>query len=285
MHNDLSIDHDAYADHARWLLANGCDGVVLMGTTGEANSFSVSERIELLENLIKNGIPKESLMVGTGCAALTDTVALSRHALECGVQRVLMLPPFYYKDPTDAGLFASFDQVIQRVGDASLRVYLYHFPKMSVVPFSEALISDLRKAYPETVVGLKDSSGDLQHMLRLIREFPGFNVFTGTERYLLEVVNAGGAGCVSATTNITCRLAQSVYQGWKKGDVDLATLSLMKEVRGAIERRALIPTLKWIVAQKRDCPSWENVRPPHLPLGNPETETLSLIAAKAFSHQ
>ncbi|HMB92887.1 MAG TPA: dihydrodipicolinate synthase family protein, partial [Rhodothermales bacterium] len=130
LHDDLRIDHETLAGHARWLLTNGCDGLILLGTTGEANSFSIAERMALLEGIIEAGLPPSRLMVGTGCCAVPDTVALTKHAMAHGVGGVLMLPPFYYKQASDDGIFAAFEQVIQQVGEATLQVYLYHFPRM-----------------------------------------------------------------------------------------------------------------------------------------------------------
>ena len=151
---DLSPDHDALAKHCRWLLDNGCDGLAVLGTTGEGNAFSVDERIAILEGLAEAGIAGETLLPGTGCCALSDTVRLTRRAVELGVAGVLVLPPFYYKNVSDEGLFAAYAEVIERIGDSRLKVYLYHFPQMSAVPLSLALIERLIKAYPDTVVGM-----------------------------------------------------------------------------------------------------------------------------------
>ncbi len=284
---DLSIDHAAYAEHVRWLLEHGCDGVALMGTTGEATSFSVAERQEALERLLAVGLSHRRLMVGTGCAALPDTIALTGHAVKCGISSVLTLPPFYYKNPSDDGLFAAYDRLIQAVGDAGLRIYLYHFPQMSAVPFSNALIERLVTAYPDTIVGLKDSSGDLQHMLDVVKRFPGLRFLAGTERYLVEVLCAGGSGCISATVNITCSLTQTLYRKWPTEDMS-TLLQKIIGIRQVIEALPVIPALKSIMAQLMGRSAWQFVRPPHVPLGSANEKALECVVqhvAPSLGHE
>ncbi|HLT02287.1 MAG TPA: dihydrodipicolinate synthase family protein, partial [Geminicoccaceae bacterium] len=193
---DLNPDAPRFVAHARWLLDEGCHGLVVFGTTGEANSFSVDERIALLEAAVEAGLPRERLVVGTGCCALTDTVRLTRHALSLGITGVLALPPFYYKNNSDEALFNSFDQVIQRVGDADFSLYLYHFPSLSGVPITPGLLERLGAAYPATLAGVKDSSGDWNNTRMLIERFPELAIFPGAETLLLPALEAGGAGCI-----------------------------------------------------------------------------------------
>lgn len=265
LRSDLSIDHAGFATHCRWLLANGCDGVAPMGTTGEANSFSVAERIEALDRLLDAGIPAERLLVGTGCAAVPDTVVLTRHAIAHGVGGVLVLPPFYYKNVSDDGLFAAFDQIIQRVASDRLRLYLYHFPQMTGVPFSHALIGRLVERYPKTVVGIKDSGNDWNNMKTTCEIFPGFRVYAGSEEFLLPIVQAGGTGCISATTNVTCRLAAEVYAKREAPEAH-ALQQRLSQVRETIGKYPLIPALKRLTAERTDHDAWRLTRPPHLPL-------------------
>ena len=265
LRSDLSIDHDAFAAHCRWLLASGCDGVAPMGTTGEANSFGVAERMEALDRLIEAGIPPARLLIGTGCSAIPDTVGLTRHAVAHETGGVLVLPPFYYKNVSDDGLFAAFDQIIQRVADSRLKLYLYHFPQMSGVPLSQALIGRLVKRYPNTVLGMKDSSGDWNNMKTACEAFPGFRVYAGTETFLLPILRAGGAGCISATTNITCALAGRVYANRATPEAD-ALQQRLSAARGAFENYPAIAALKRLTAERTGLDSWRLVRPPHLPL-------------------
>src|SRR5438477_9057 len=198
---NLEIDVPRFVDHCRSLLADGCSALAVFGTTSEANSLSVEERERLLLALLEAGIPPEKLLPGTGCCALPDTVRLTRAATRAGCAGVLMLPPFYYKNLSDEAVFRSFAAVIDRVADPRLRIFLYHIPNYSQVGIPLAVIQRLRKAYPEIVVGLKDSSGDFSNTRAILDNVPGFQVFVGSERYLLANLRAGGAGCITAGAN------------------------------------------------------------------------------------
>ena len=272
---DRSVDHEALAAHARWLLDNGCDGIVLMGTTGEANSFDVVERMDVLDAVLEAGLPAHRLMVGTGCCAVPDSVTLTRHAVSREVGGVLMLPPFYYKNVHDEGVFAAFDQVIQQVGEAALKVYLYHFPQMSAVPFTPELVGRLLEAYPETIAGMKDSSGDWVHMNDMVETFPVLRIFAGTERFLLDILEIGGAGCITATTNVTCPLAGQVFARWQS-DEARSLQHRLTELRATIEAYPAIPALKRIMAEQTGRAEWLNLRPPMTPLT--EDEAAALLA-------
>ena len=179
----LAPDTEAVIGHYRWLLAEGCDGIVCLGTTGEANAFSLDERLGLLDALGETELPGK-LIVGTGCCAVPDTVRLTRKALEIGAAGVLVLPPFYYKEVSDDGLYAAYARTIEHVGDSGLKLYIYHFPKMTALDMSLDLIGRLIEAYPGTVVGLKNSSGDWGNIAAMIEAFPGFDVFAGSEEFL-----------------------------------------------------------------------------------------------------
>jgi hypothetical protein len=183
---DLSPDHARFTAHCRRLLEEGCDGIALLGTTGEANSFSSAERQGLLEATVAAGIAPDRLLPSTGVAALTETVALTRHALSLGVTTVVMLPPFYYKGITEDGLFAAYAEVAERVADPRLRIVLYHIPQMSAVPIPFPVIARLREAYPGTFTGIKDSAGDLSHMEALVERFPGIAVLAGADPLMLH---------------------------------------------------------------------------------------------------
>ena len=183
MHSDLSPDTGRWIEHCRRLLQAGCHGLCPFGTTSEANSFSVDERIDMLEELVDADVPAHQLIPGTGCCALTDTVRLTAHSVNLGCAGVLMLPPFYYKGMSDDGLFRSYAEVIERVGHPKLRIYLYHIPPVSQVGISLDLIERLVTTYPDTVVGIKDSSRDWNNLHALLTNFPGFNVFTGSARH------------------------------------------------------------------------------------------------------
>lgn len=271
--SDLSPDAAKLAKHCRWLLDQGANGLAILGTTGEANSFSVAEKLELMDAIAAAGVPGEALLPGTGTCAIPDTVALTKKALEIGSAGVVMLPPFYYKGMTDDGLYAGYSEVIQRIGDARLKIYFYHFPQMSATPISHDLIDRLLREYPDTIAGIKDSSGNLDNMLEMCRRFPGFGVFAGSEQFLLPVLRAGGAGCISATANVTVGLCAEVFAQRASSDVDALQEELSAQ-RLAIQSQPLIPALKAIMADRSGDRGWLNVRPPIVPLDSADAATL-----------
>src|SRR5262249_9231341 len=208
-------DAGRFVAFCRWLLDQGAGGLAIFGTTSEANSMSPGERMALLDHLIEAGIPAQKLMPGTGACAMTDAAELVRHALGHGCGGILMLPPFYYKPVGDDGIFAFISGVIDRVGSAGLRLLLYHIPPVAQVGFSLDLVGRLIKAYPETVVGLKDSSGDWSNTAALLERFPGFAVFPGSEIFLLDALRKGGAGCITASGNVNVPGIKKVYDDWR----------------------------------------------------------------------
>ncbi len=270
---DLSPDHAAMIEHFRWLLTRGCDGVAVLGTTGEANSFSLGERLEILEALGASGLDPGRLIVGAGCCAMPDTVRLTTAALALGAAGVLVLPPFYYKGVSEDGLFAAYAEIIERVGDNDLRIYLYHFPRMTGIDMSLGLIERLAAAYPGTVVGIKDSSGDWPNTEAICRALPQFRVFAGSEQFLLPTLRAGGAGCISATTNVTCHLAAKLYRRWRGPEADALQEELTR-VRLLVQRLPLIPALKQVMAERQGRPGWLNMRPPLMRLDEDQARGL-----------
>ena len=267
-------DDTMMAVHCRWLLDHGCNGLAILGTTGEANSFCLKERIRIIESLIENGIPAHTLMPGTGSCALTDAVILTELAVKAGAGGVLMLPPFYYKDPSDDGLYAYYSEIIQQVGDERLRVYLYHFPQMSAIPISFGLIERLLKDYPLTVVGMKDSSGDLDNMAGAAKAFPGFAVLSGHDNLLLPLLHAGGTGCITACANVGSELAAAVYKGFKDGDDVHAVNQVLVALRKTVSRFPLSAALKQLMARHTSNDAWLNIRPPLVKLIKAQTQDL-----------
>jgi len=276
MDEDLNLDRQAFAAHCRRLLAAGCHGLSVFGTTGEANSLSVDERLAALEGLVENGVPPEKLLPGTGSCAITDTVRLSRAALEAGSAGALVLPPFYYKGVGDDGLFRFFAEVVERVGDDRLRLYLYHIPQMTRIDLGLPLISRLVDAYPGVVVGTKDSSGDRARITTLCRELPDFSVLAGTETLLLETLRSGGEGCISATVNVTSRLARRVHEAHAAGKDDEAEdlQERLTQLRASIEAYPVIPALKQLMARLTGDEEWLNIRPPLSSLDEKRTKDL-----------
>ena len=283
---DLAPDPDRFAAHVRWLLDNGCHGVAVFGTTGEANSFSVDERIALLDATLEAGIPGERLMVGTGCCALTDSVRLTRDAVESGCRKVLMLPPFYYKGVSDEALLASYAAVIDRVGNDALEVFLYHFPKLSGVPITAGLVERLLASpYAKLIKGIKDSSGDPESARAFIAQFPDLAVFPGTEALLLAGLEAGGAGCITASANVNAPAIRRVYDAWAAGSGEAAGLQeVITGQRMALQSQPLIPTLKRLLAEAQGDPAWLAMRPPMLATGAAQAaEQDAALAAAGFA--
>jgi 4-hydroxy-tetrahydrodipicolinate synthase len=266
-HADLSVDSERFATHCRWLLDEGANGLAVFGTTSEANALSTGERMTALDQLISSGISPGVLMPGTGCCALPDTVALTRHAVEAGCMGVLLLPPFYYKGVSDDGLYASIAELIQRIADPRLRVYLYHIPPMAGVGFSLTLIAKLLKDFPGVVVGIKDSSGDWKNTQALLQEFPEFEVFPGSETYLLDGLRLGGAGCISATANINVGAMRALIDSWNGPGAD-AMQQELTALRAAVQKFPLVPANKAILARLQGAPGWNVVRPPLVSLSN-----------------
>ena len=263
---DLAPDTKRYVTHVLGLLDGGCHGVAIFGTTGEATSFSVDERMALLDAVLEAGAPAERLIIGTGLPALTDTVRLTRHAVSVGCLKVLMLPPFYFKGPSDEGLFNSYAQVIDRVGDASLRILLYHFPRLSGVPITPGLIERLLDAFPETVVGIKDSSGDWDSTRTLIENYPHMAVFPGSECLLLKALEAGGVGCITATANVNASAIRGVFDAWHAGADAGPLQDHISRVRAVFDQWTLVPALKAVIADRTGDDGWQAMRPPLMPL-------------------
>jgi len=267
LNDDLGIAHGAYVRHVQRMLDEGCHGVGVFGTTGEANSFSVEERMAALDSVLEAGVPADRLMVGTGTCALSDTVQLTAHAAASGVKKVLMLPPFYYKNMSDRGLFESFRTVFERVADSSLRVFLYHFPKLSGVPITHGLIEMLVDAYPEIVVGIKDSSGDWASTEALCTRFPQLAVFPGNEKLMLAALQNGGVGTITASANANTPAIRAAFDAWAAGDPGAeAAQQSVTAGRAALDRQPTVSGLKWLAARHHGDPGWCRVRPPMLEL-------------------
>jgi 4-hydroxy-tetrahydrodipicolinate synthase len=273
--HELRPDSRRYIQHCRWLLEQGV-GLAVFGTTSEANSMSVAEKIALLDTLVAAGLPPARLMPGTGCCAFADTVELTRHAVRLGCAGVLMLPPFYYKAVADEGLFRSYAQVIERVGDSRLRIYLYHIPPVSQVPISLSLIERLLKAYPGTIAGIKDSSGDWNNMRAMLEQFQphGFDVFAGNEAFLLAILRGGGAGCITSTANVNPGAIARLARSWRQPDAD-AQQEALNAVRGVFQQVPTIPALKAAIAHYADDPAWATVRPPLIELDDAQRSALA----------
>lgn len=257
-----TVDHAHLAVHCHSLVNHGGDGIALLGTTGEANSFSAEERRDILEQLIGSGFEPRRMIVGTGTCSLTETISLTKHAVAAGVGGILLMPPFFYRDVTDEGLFRYFASLIAMVGDNALRIYLYHFPRMSGIDMSLDLVARLKAEFPDIIAGMKDSCGDLAHMLRVMETIPDFEFYAGTEKYLADVVLDGGAGCISATTNYKVEAAAAVYKNLIEGVDHAKNEALMIAYRESFEGHNFAAALKGVLAKEQDLDMWNVLRPP-----------------------
>jgi 4-hydroxy-tetrahydrodipicolinate synthase len=271
---DLSAAPERFVRQCRWLVSQGV-GLAVFGTNSEANSLSVDEKIELLDRLVGSGLDPARMMPGTGHCALPDSVRLTAHAVKQGCGGVLMLPPFYYKGVSDDGLFRNFAEIIERVGDARLRVYLYHIPPVAQVPITLGLVERLLKAYPQQTAGMKDSGGDWKNTQAFLDAFAGggFDVFPGAETFLLQGMRHGGAGCISATANVNPAAIARLYETWQAADAD-AQQTRLDEIRGIFAKFSMIPALKAAVAHWSGDPEWATVRPPLVALTREQSTTL-----------
>ena len=275
--SDLLPDPPAFVAHCRRLLEQGCDGVALLGTTGEANSFSTAERKGLLEAAVAGGIAPELLLPGTGVTAMTETVELTKHALSLGVTRAVIMPPFFYKGISDDALFASYAEIVERIGDDRLRVVLYHIPQFSAVPITFPVIERLRSRYPQTFVAIKDSAGDFANMTALVERFPGLSVLAGADPLMLPLLQKGGAGCITATSNLVAKDLAFVYRNFADPAQQQAVEQAQQRViaaRQRVSRFAQIPSIKTLLAEQTGHPTWSLMRPPLLALTESEAAQL-----------
>jgi len=271
---DLSPDTERFVRQCKWLVANQV-GLAVFGTNSEANSLAVSERMELLEKLVEAGIDPARMMPGTGCCALTDSVRLTAHAVKLGCAGALMLPPFYYKGVSEEGLYRNYAEIVERVADARLQIYLYHIPQVTQVPITLKLIERLLKAYPKNIAGTKDSSGDWNNTKATLDAFAkdGFDVFPGSETFLLAAMRNGGKGCISATANVNPAAIHHLYANWQSADADKLQAGL-DTVRGVFQKYPMIPAMKSAIAHWSGHAGWANVRPPLVEVSAEQSKAL-----------
>lgn len=265
MRDDLSVDTAHLASHCQALLEEGCHGVSLFGTTGEGPALTVTERAQGLEAVVAGGVAPERVLPGTGCAAVPDAVALTRHAAGLGCTTVLVMPPFFFKDISDEGVVAFYSALIEGVGAADLRIVIYNFPGVTGVWVREAAIERLLAAYPHTIAGVKDSSGDWDYVAALLRNFPGLAVFSGWETWLPKLTAAGGAGNISGLANVIPGLLRRLYEA-RPGREDDPLLVGVGRVVEEVCRYPVTPAIKAVAANLRGQPSWRNMRAPLVPL-------------------
>src|SRR6266487_659341 len=279
---DLWPDRERFIRHCQWLLSQSC-GLAVFGTNSEANSMAAEERSTLLDVLVAAGIDPSRMMPGTGCCSITETVKLTAHAVKHGCAGVLMLPAFYYKDVSEEGLYRYFSEVVQRVGETLLKIYLYHIPPVAIVGITPKLVERLLKAYPNAIAGMKDSSGDWNNTKTFLDAFAksGFDVFVGSESFLLANMRNDGVGTISATANVNPAAIYELYKKWNTtDDMDYADqqqskLNVVREVFSSRKFPSMIAALKQAIAIYADDPAWRTVRPPLVEL---TTEQAKLLA-------
>ncbi len=258
---DGALDEGLLIRHSRALLAEGASGLAILGTTSEANSLTLDERLRVIDAHAEAGIPASQLLPGTGACAIGDAAALTRRAGEIGAAGVLLLPPFYYKQASDDGLFAFVAKVIERAGPNVPRIMLYHIPPMAVLGWSIDLVGRLVEAFPGIIAGMKDSSGDREHTLRMIAAFPELAIFPGAEVNLMEALAAGAVGCISASANVNAAAIARLIDNWQAPQAQ-SWQEALRATRKALDARGMIPSLKTILARRYDDATWLNLRPP-----------------------
>jgi 4-hydroxy-tetrahydrodipicolinate synthase len=242
---------------AKFLLANGCDGLNVLGSTGEATSYALEQRKRVMTAYRDNGVPLDRLMVGTGASATADAVALTRHAADLGFAGALVLPPFYYKGMPDDGLAAYIAAIVEATAARPIPIYLYHYPQLSGVPWHVKLVQRLIDTHGSRIVGLKDSSGDMAYAREAAALSKSFSVFPSTEAVLLEARAGAFAGCISATANLNADLCA---RAWRSGDA--AALEQAVTIRKLFEGKQLVPGVKALIAHIHRDPAWARVQPP-----------------------
>lgn len=269
----LEPDAGRAAPYYRDLLRDGCDGINVLGTTGEAMSFSTGQRIRYMEALAGSGLPMERAMAGTGAASLDDAVRLTRAALDCGFRAALVMPPFFHRDASDEGIEAFFDALLARVNPRPRSVLLYNFPKMSGITFSAELVDRLIAASDGRIFGMKDSSNDVPLQKEIARRNPQFAIFPGSEGGLLAAKSRGAAGCISGSVALWPRLAKEVFDS-----EDAAKGDELDRLRGSLDGIAFVPAVRHLTAAQRHDPQWERVMPPQQPLSARERGRLAALS-------
>ncbi len=277
--SDGRPDVDRFIAHCRWLLAQGA-GLAPFGTNSEANSMSALERMALLDALIDAGLPPARMLPGTGACSAPEAAQLSRHAVQRGCAGVLMLPPFFYKGISDDGLYAFYAEVIARIADPRLRLYLYHIPALSGVPISHGVIERLLRDFPGIVVGIKDSSGDWDNLRTMLERFPELAIFPASESFISRTRPLGARGCISATVNINPGPISRLVEQWNRPEGQVLQAGVDR-VRQIAQARPMIAALKEVLAEGLGEPGWRRVRAPLVGLAPEAAQALHAELAEA----
>lgn len=270
--NNLSINPDLHLRHCQSLMQKGLDGLVIFGTNGEASSFSVTQKIKSIEFLLENRIDASNLLIGTGSASLEDAIELTKFSVKIGAKASLIIPPFYFKNVTDDGVIAYYRNVIEQTGDNNFKFLLYNIPQHSGVTINFNIIENLLKLYPNNVVGLKDSTGDMDNMLKTIKYFNDFAVFCGNGALALHTSRRGGAGAITGDANITAKLLSFIIHNFRneKQIENFENLQmLIEKIRNVLNSHEQISLLKAYYSVADNMDEWNNVMPPLKRIDNP----------------
>lgn len=273
INEDCSINLNSYLSHCQWLLKQKLTGLAIFGTTGEANCFNIEQKIQALEFLIDNNVAPDLLVPGTGQCSIIDTVRFTKKCSTLNVRAVLVLPSFFYKGVSEEGVIEYYKRVIEEVEDNDLQYILYNIPQTSGVPITFDIIEKLIKLYPNNIVGMKDSSGNLDNMLKVTKFFNGFSLFSGSDSLALKVTKHGGAGAITATTNISGRLLSFIINNFKnESEIDNfhELQSLQEKIRQTLFTHEPISALKAFMSVKYNKSEWNRVNPPLQKIDNPE---------------
>ncbi|MGJ8609695.1 MAG: dihydrodipicolinate synthase family protein [Octadecabacter sp.] len=284
--SDGALDHQKLLGYCQHLLSDGgCDGVAPTGTTGEGTSVPMADRLAIPEVFAKAGIERDRVIFGTGAPSAGDCVALSRAAVDAGFMNVLVLPPYYYKNASDDGLFAYYANLVEKIGRDDLRVYLYHFPQMSQAPLSTDLVLRLRAAFGPIIAGLKDSSGDFEQSRAFVEATGGvdsdFDIYPSSEAFLWDGLSIGTAGIISGSTNITANLVQTARHAAEGAERD-AAMKIVCDARAMAGKYPLMAAMKTAESWRSGDDSWLDMAPPLLPLSD-EQKTAFKADLKAQS--
>ncbi len=274
------------ATHCRALQQEGCAGYALLGTTGEANSLSVGQRMKLLEDLVARGLDAKRFLPGTGACAVKDAITMTKHALDLGCGGVVVLPPFYYTPASDEALFSTYARLIESVGRGEPNIVLYHIPPMTRVPLGAALIERLTTAFPGAIVGVKDSSGDLANMVSLAKRFPQLSILAGADPLMLPLLREGGAGAITATSNVAMPLLAHIFRSFAApaaGATVERAQHLLSDIREVSRKFAQIASLRAMTAMVRNDPSWTNPLLPNLALTAADAAAVRAAAGPLIS--
>jgi 4-hydroxy-tetrahydrodipicolinate synthase len=276
---DIGLDPDAprAVEYYGELLERGCDGINVLGTTGEAMSFGAEQRVRFIEALASAALPAQRMMAGTGAASLRDAVFVTRAVFAAGLAAALVMPPFFYRDAADDGIVSFFDALFKAVDPPQRSVLLYNFPRMSGITFHRALVARLLREFPETIAGMKDSSNDASLQSELIADHPELEIFPGSEMDLIAAKTRGAAGCISGSVALWPELAQRVdATGAQDEAAELAGRRASLD-RAALDGIPFVPALRHLTARLRRDPNWGRAVPPHSPLDPAQCERLERL--------